>query len=200
MGQAVLERIFDPFFTTKPVGQGTGLGLSAVHGIMRSHDGAITVYSEPGKGTTFRLYFPAVEDALPEAPPARYEADRVRGERVMYVDDEAPLVYLTTRLLQRVGYTVTGFTDAAQAVVAFRNQPQDFDVVVTDIAMPGMSGFAFVRYVRGIRPDIPVIMTSGYVRPEDQDKARELGVRELIVKPDTVEELSAAIDRVFQDR
>jgi CheY-like chemotaxis protein len=167
---------------------------------MRSHDGAITVYSEPGKGTTFRLYFPAVEDALPEAPPARYEADRVRGERVMYVDDEAPLVYLTTRLLQRVGYTVTGFTDAAQAVVAFRNRPQDFDVVVTDIAMPGMSGFAFVRYVRGIRPDIPVIMTSGYVRPEDQDKARELGVRELIVKPDTVEELSAAIDRVFQDR
>ncbi|HEY5755136.1 MAG TPA: ATP-binding protein [Steroidobacter sp.] len=203
MDQATLDRVFDPFFTTKPVGRGTGLGLSVVDGIMRSHEGSVIATSEPGRGATFRLYFPAVEAALPETKRTEgtvaKQAVQGRGRRVMYIDDEDSLVYLMIRMLQKSGYVVTGFTDAEQALQVLRERPDAFDVIVTDLSMPGMSGFHVARAIREIRAELPVVVTSGYVRAEDRDTAKEVGVRDLVLKPDTVEELAGVLAKVFEN-
>ncbi|HLW78067.1 MAG TPA: ATP-binding protein, partial [Terriglobia bacterium] len=198
MDRATQERIFDPFFTTKPQGKGTGLGLSVVHGIMKSHGGGVTVYSEPGKGTSFRLYFPSAAGQAESRPAEEPQAERRRGEHVLYIDDESALVRLAKRGLERLGYRVTGFTDPLAALAEFRRRPREFDAVVTDLSMPGMSGFGLAEELLVVRPDVPIIATSGYVRPEDQDMARRLGVRNLIPKPDSLDELSRALDAVFR--
>ena len=198
MDSATLQRIFDPFFTTKPVGQGTGLGLSVVHGIVRSHQGLIAVDSEPGRGASFSLYFPAAARATQGEDGRLHEAAQGRGQRVLYVDDEDSLVYLATRVLQRLGYEVSGFTDPGKALQEFQAHPQGFDVVVTDMSMPGMSGFNLARALLAIRADIPVLMTSGYVRAQDRETAQKLGVRDLILKPNTVEELGYALEKLFK--
>lgn len=198
MDRATLECIYDPFFTTKGPGEGTGLGLSVVHGIMKSHDGGIAVYSEPGRGTAFRLFFPAAGSPVAIAQQAPRPEQRVCTERVLYVDDEQALVMLVTRTLGRLGYKVTGQTDPLAAVALFRSDPTAFDVIVTDLAMPQLSGFDLSSQILAIRPDIPIVMTSGYVRPEDQQRAVQLGVRDLILKPDTIDQLGRTLDRVLQ--
>jgi PAS domain S-box-containing protein len=197
MSRQTLARIFDPFFTTKQTG--TGLGLSMVHGIMKAHGGAVTVYSEPGRGSEFKLYFPAsaaspartVVHELPKLPKAG-------GQRVLYVDDDDALVLLTTRSLTRLGYSVTGETDPEMGLIRFLKDPSAFDAVVSDLSMPGMPGFDLVREIFKIRPELPVIMTSGFVRPEDQKTAAQLGVRALILKPNTNDELARLLDRIFR--
>ncbi|HKE95495.1 MAG TPA: PAS domain-containing protein [Povalibacter sp.] len=199
MDHATLERIFDPFFSTKPPGQGTGLGLSVVHGIVRGHEGAITVYSQPGKGSTFRIYLPVSAEIAPEPPRTEPAARGGAGERIMYVDDEDALVFLGERVLERLGYEVRGYTDPAQALKDFQAQPQDFDAVVTDLSMPGMSGFHLAQALLQIRPDLPIVLTTGYVRPEDKETARHRGIRELILKPDTIEELGRTLDRLLRE-
>ncbi len=198
MDRTTVERIFDPFFTTKPPGQGTGLGLSVVHGIVRSHDGAVRVYSQPGKGTTFRIYLPVGgRAAMDDASEAGAEA-RGAGEHVMYIDDEESLVFLGKRVLEKLGYRVTGFSDPSRALLAFQREPHEFDVVVTDLSMPGMSGFHLAGAMLKTRPDLPIVMTTGYVRPDDKEAARKSGVRELILKPNTIDELGKALDRVLR--
>jgi PAS domain S-box-containing protein len=199
MDADTMQRIFDPFFTTKPVGQGTGLGLSVAHGIMKAHDGAITVYSQPDKGTTFRLYFPAAgaQPATTSSPPRKLEAGN--GERVLYIDDDEAIVQLSTRILERLGYRVDGFTRPEDALAIFNERPHEFDVAVTDLSMPRMSGFELARELRKLRPDLPVLLTSGYVRPEDRVVARELGIHDFILKPNTVEELGHSLDKVFRE-
>ncbi len=198
---AILGRIFEPFFTTKPAGQGTGLGLSVVHGIMRSHGGAVVVESEPGRGSTFHLYFPASTEpaaATVAAPPA---ADiHGHGEHILYLDDEEPLVYLAVRFLERLGYRVTGYTRASEALDAFRADAQSFDLIITDFNMPGMSGMDVAQQLISIRPDAPVVLSSGYLRPAEIEKARSLGVREVILKPNTVEELGPLVQRLLSAR
>jgi PAS domain S-box-containing protein len=185
----ILDRIFEPFFTTKSPHSGTGLGLSVVRGILKNHDAAISVYSEPGKGTRFHLYFPATAaQAAPvsEAPKAPRKG---RGERILYIDDEESLVLLAGRMLERMGYRVSGFTDAAQALAAFEAAPGDFDLILTDLSMPGASGMDVAKAILSIRPDIPVLLATGYVRPEDVECARAIGIREVIWKPHTVGEM-----------
>src|SRR2546428_3540604 len=145
MTPATMEHIFEPFFTTKPQGQGTGLGLSVVHGIMNNHGGAVTVYSEPGKGTVFHLYLPAAQRVTEEAQARSHTVFRGQGQRVLYVDDEEPLVFLMTPMLEQLGYKVTGCTDPEKALEMFGSGPQDFDVVVSDLSMPGMSGVDLAR-------------------------------------------------------
>ncbi|HEY5808043.1 MAG TPA: ATP-binding protein, partial [Povalibacter sp.] len=199
MDRPTMERIFDPFFTTKPPGQGSGLGLSVVHGIMRGHEGAITVYSQPDKGTTFRVYFPVSTTGAMAQRPAPTATLRGRGERIMYVDDEDALVFLAERVLERLGYKVSGYTDPSQALRDFNAQPQDFDAVVTDLSMPGMSGFHLAQAVLQVRPELPIVLTTGYVRPEDKEKAGQCGIRELILKPDTIEELGRTLDRLLSE-
>jgi PAS domain S-box-containing protein len=197
MSRQTLERIFDPFFTTKQTG--TGLGLSMVHGIMKAHGGAVTVYSEPGRGTCFKLYFPATATApaqtVTHEPP---QLARASGQRVLYVDDDEALVMLTTRKLTRLGYEVTGETDPQVALARFRQDTSAFDAIVSDLSMPGMTGFELVREMLAVRANLPVIMTSGFVRAEDQMTAQQIGVRALILKPNTIDELGKLLERVFR--
>jgi PAS domain S-box-containing protein len=198
MDRATTERIFEPFYTTKPPGEGTGLGLSVVHGIMKTHGGVITVYSEVGKGTVFYLYLPAAQGAAEEVRTQQtQEESRGHGERVLYVDDEEPLVFLMTRLLTRLGYKVTGCTDPQKALETFRSEPHGFDVVVSDLSMPQMSGIDLARELLQIRPDMPILIASGYIRPEDNEGVRSLGLPDLLLKPDTIEGLSHSLHNVF---
>ena len=207
MDAALLGRIFEPFFTTKPVGQGTGLGLAVVHGVMRTHEGAVDVHSAPGHGSRFTLYFPVATDhdtaaaalPLPTAPaaPAPVEqAGAQRSHHVMYVDDDEALVFLVQRLLRRRGYQVSGFTDPHEATAALRADPQRYDLLVTDYNMPGFCGVDLVREARHIRPDLPVALASGYVTAEIEQAAMAEGARALIHKPNDVEELCATVDRL----
>jgi PAS domain S-box-containing protein len=209
MDSAILERIFDPFFTTKDVGQGTGLGLSVVHGIVKNHLGAIVVASAPGQGSTFELYFPACqEDAAGQeevhpdnsAAGTDGETPRGRGERILYLDDEAPLVGLSTRMLERLGYRVTGFTSAREALAAFRADVGAFDLIVTDHNMPSISGLDVARETRSLRPDVPVMLSSGFITNELRSLAARAGVCRLLGKPNTLEELAESVDSVLHHR
>jgi PAS domain S-box-containing protein len=197
MTRDVLERIFEPFFTTKPLGTGTGLGLAVVRGIIKSHDGAITVYSEPGKGTHFHLYFPVVEGAAAQAPLPPVAPIKGKGQRILYLDDEDALVLLARRLLERLGYQVAGFSSASEALAAFEAAPDQFDLVLSDLSMPGITGIDVARRVLEIRPDMPVLLASGYVRAEDVELARALGVREVIWKPATINEMGELLGRIL---
>ena len=186
-----LERVFEPFFTTKPVGQGTGLGLSVVHGIMRTHQGTVDVQSTPDTGTVFTLYFPVTQEikvaAMPDIP--KPKAVDGMGKRVMYVDDDEALVFLVQRTLTRKGFVVSTFTDPRLAVATLRDRPMDFDLVVTDYNMPGYSGVDLLHEARLIRPDLPIALASGYVTPEIEKSALAEGARALIHKPNDVDEM-----------
>lgn len=200
MDQVTLARAFEPFFTTKGVGTGTGLGLSVVHGIMKNYGGSVAVHSDVGKGATFQLYFPAAEktsESTSVGPTARKQAPRGNGGRILHVDDEEALVLVTKRRLEQMGYVVTGCTDPCEALEIFRSRPAAFDAVITDVSMPRLPGAEFVQAVRQIRPDVPVIMASGYLRPEDQAAAERLGIRELISKPFDLGELGWILHRLL---
>ncbi len=185
-----MQRIFEPFFTTKPVGQGTGLGLAVVHGIMRTHQGSVGVKSTPGKGSLFTLYFPPVESAAvdPQLEITFPSTVQGKGKHVMYVDDDEALVFLVERVLTRKGFKVTSFTDPRLASLALRERPHDFDLLVTDYNMPGFCGVDLLREARLVRPDLPVALASGYVTAEIEQRAIAEGVGALIHKPNDVEE------------
>jgi signal transduction histidine kinase/CheY-like chemotaxis protein len=199
--KALLQRIFEPFFTTKQVGQGTGLGLSVVHGVMRNHGGMVQVQSTPGVGSSFTLYFPASAEASAPAPAKPADAGAVHGEgkHVMYVDDDKALVFLVERALVRRGFRVSSFTEPHQAVAILRERAQDFDLLVTDYNMPGYCGLDLLRQARLIRPDLPVALASGYVTPEIEQDAISEGARALIHKPNDVDELCNTVQRLVQD-
>jgi CheY-like chemotaxis protein len=200
MSPEVLERIFDPFFTTKPPGQGTGLGLSIVHGIMRSCGGAVTVQSALGKGTSFHLFFPAAQETSATDGTATITGlSRGMGQRVLFIDDEDAVVRLGTLNLTRLGYRVTGCTDPATALKEFLRDPEGIDAVVTDLSMPGMSGFDCAREMLAIRPNLPIVLTSGYVRPEDEALARDIGIRAVRSKPAALSELGKTLGEVMGD-
>jgi two-component system, cell cycle sensor histidine kinase and response regulator CckA len=213
MDAETCARIFEPFFTTKPKGKGTGLGLATVYGIVTQSGGHIEVCSELGLGTSFRVFLPrhtgsgledladAPSDAeLPHrrsgvVPGAVSEALQAPGKRgrILHIDDEESLVQLTTRLLERLGYTVSGFTAPLAALAAFQEQPAAYDAVITDIAMPGMNGLQLVQALQKLRPDVPVVIVSAYFKPEDVREAQALGLQSFLVKPDTVEELGRVL-------
>jgi two-component system, cell cycle sensor histidine kinase and response regulator CckA len=194
-----LQRVFEPFFTTKPTGQGTGLGLAVVHGVMRAHQGTVGVRSTPGTGSVFTLYFtPAQGDVvstLQTAPKASLVDGR--GKHVMYVDDDQALVFLVKRALDRKGFKVSTFTDPLQASAALRANPHDFDLLVTDYNMPGFCGIDLLREARAIRPDLPVALASGYVTTEIEQSAYAEGARALIHKPNDVNELVDTVQRLI---
>ncbi len=194
-----LSRIFDPFFTTKPLGQGTGLGLSVVHGIMEGHDGAVVVESAPGQGTTFHLYLPAVEAPAPAietltTPPADVPQ---RPCRVLYLDDEDMLVELVRALFEPLGYRITGCTKPTEALALIRADPDGFDAVVTDYNMPEMSGLELARELANIRGTLPVVLVSGYLTPEDQAAALAAHVTKIIYKPTMLQELGPVLTQLL---
>ncbi|MBI4800876.1 MAG: response regulator [Desulfarculus sp.] len=182
MAPEVQQRIFEPFFTTKGVGQGTGLGLSVVHGIIKNHGGAISVQSQPGQGTTFRVFLPRVE--AEEERPAPEPAPVPRGTgTVLLVDDDAALADLGRIMMERLGYTVQAFTSSPEALAAFRFQPQVFDLVVSDNIMPQMTGTQLIGEIKAIRPDLPVALCTGNNEYIPRESLHSLGISRLIMKP-----------------
>jgi PAS domain S-box-containing protein len=194
---AVRDRIFEPFFTTRTTGEGTGLGLSVVHGIVTALHGAITVYSEPGQGATFRVYLPRCDAAAAEARgPA---APRGGRERVLVVDDEPALVSLGQRLLGRLGYRVTGLTSSREALALVRADPSAFDLVITDLTMPPPTGLELAEALRDLRPGLPVVLCTGFGDAVTADRAANLGITATAHKPFTSEGLAAVV-RAALDR
>lgn len=197
---AVVDRIFDPFFTTKQTGEGTGLGLSVVHGIVTDLGGAIRVETAPGKGTTFEIWLPVAG----EIPAPAAEADRAlrrgNGEIIMIVDDERPLVELAEEIVAQVGYEPVGFNASRAALDAFRAAPHRFDAVITDEAMPELTGIELARRVREIRPAMPVILMTGYGSAELMSEAARIGVSEVLRKPLRRADLADALARVLDIR
>jgi PAS domain S-box-containing protein len=201
MPETVIEHIFEPFFSTKPSGQGTGLGLSVVHGIVKAHGGFVAVRSQVGQGSRFQVFLPDVPGSVAERPPEpRTPRPPAPGVRVMYVDDEEPLVVLATRWLARLGYEVTGFSDSARALEAFKACPQDYDAVISDFSMPGISGLELVRQIMAVRRDIIVVMSSGYLEPEDRERAKALGALEVVLKPQSMAEFGRILHRILSER
>jgi CheY-like chemotaxis protein len=200
MNEATRQRIFEPFFTTKGQGVGTGLGLSVVHGIVQQMNGTISVTSSPGAGTTFELLFPEATGDVAAAAPVSPQLLRGNGEGVLYIDDEEPLVYLAVRMLTSLGYRASGFVRAEDGLAALRADPSAFDVVVTDYNMPGLSGLQVAKEVAQLRPDLPVLLTSGYINDELCKKAAELGVRHVVEKPDTIDGLCAKVHEVVRQK
>jgi PAS domain S-box-containing protein len=197
MDKETVARIFEPFFTTKPPGEGTGLGLATVHGILAAHGAAITVYSEPSKGTTFCVYIPAIEEGL-TAESVSEEAPIPGGnERILVVDDEEPLASLTGRALRRFGYEVVTFTNSADAAAAFRAHPEFFDLVVTDQTMPRMTGEDLAQAVMSIRPGVPVILMTGFSDVMSREKAEQVGVRAFLLKPASTLQIAKLVREVL---
>ena len=194
---AVLERMFDPFFTTKRVGDGTGLGLALVHGIVADFGGAIDVATQAGAGTTFTVWLPtAGETPRPLAEPAG-ELPHGNGETVMIVDDERALVALAEETLAALGYEPAGFDSSVAALEAFRAEPQRFDLVLTDETMPDMSGVELAREIRRVRPDLPIVLMSGYSGAQLTERARAVGVAELLRKPLVSRDIAEALARAL---
>jgi CheY-like chemotaxis protein len=190
----VKARVFEPFFTTRPFGEGTGLGLSIVHGVVKRLGGAIHVESAPGAGTTFEIWLPALAEGT-EADAAG-GADAVRGEgRLLVIDDEPMLVEVLERSLSRLGYRVRAFTSPLEALRVLEAAPAAWDAVVTDLAMPQLSGEEVARRVRALRPGLPVFVCTGNRRELDDEAAAALGVAEVLEKPVRASELSAALGR-----
>lgn len=197
MDGATLRRIFEPFFTTKRAGEGTGLGLSVVHGILRIHEGAIQVHSKRGKGTRFELYFPAAAGVVPSAgTKVCAVAARGIGQHILYIDDDNALVELFRRRLERLGYRVSGYVDAREALERLRADPAGFDLVVTDYNMPRMSGLDVARSIRSFRPALPVVLTSGYITDELRSQASAAGVEDVLLKPNSSGELHEVLQRL----
>jgi signal transduction histidine kinase len=195
---AVLERMFDPFFTTKRVGDGTGLGLSLVHGIVADFGGAIDVATQAGTGTTFTVWLPAAGETPRPAAEAAGELPHGDGETVMIVDDERALVALAEETLAALGYEPAGFDSSVAALEAFRAEPRRYDIVLTDETMPDLSGVDLAREIRRVRPDLPIVLMSGYSGAQLTERARAVGVAELLRKPLVARDIAEALARVLQ--
>jgi CheY-like chemotaxis protein len=198
MAPEIIERIFDPFFSTKKKGEGTGMGLSVVHGIVKSHGGTLTVDSNPGRGSVFKVFFPAVEsESVPDAKPADL---MVTGtENILFVDDEAFQADIAQNMLSRLGYRLTACTNSVEAMERFRHSPEKFDLVITDMTMPHMTGDVLAKELISIRADIPIIVCTGYSDRIDPDIAHEIGIRELLMKPVEMKDLAGCIRRVLDE-
>lgn len=197
MDAETIERIFDPYFTTKARGKGTGLGLAVVHGIIKSYGGAVEVKSEIGKGTTFEVFFPR---ATPELQPdAKETGDLQFGtERILFVDDEKILADLAENMLEYLGYQVVAKTDAVEALEAFESEPQNYDLVITDMTMPKITGDRLAKEIKAIRSEIPIIICSGYNEVLDKTKAKSTGISAYLMKPISLKDLSDCIREALE--
>ncbi|MET0987767.1 MAG: ATP-binding protein, partial [Steroidobacteraceae bacterium] len=199
MSPATVHRIFEPFFTTKPKGEGSGLGLSIVHGIVRAHGGAINVESAPGRGTSFHVFLPAdmrAQALAPEPEPVVTRCEHGANQHILYIDDEEALVFLMQRMLDRRGYRVSGFTDPAAAMEVFLAEDAHFDLVITDQSMPGRSGTDLAQQMLAARPGTRILLVSGYLRPDEIEAAKSIGIQEVVLKPNTIDEFVATVHRL----
>ncbi len=198
MSPEVMERIFEPYFTTKEVGQGTGLGLALVHSIVQASGGGITLASEPGEGSTFAVYFPRIEEQedeeTEEAPPLQ----KGKG-RILMVDDEVDIVNAAKIILEQAGYDVLTFTNSLEAWQTFQADPNRFDLLISDLTMPRLTGLELAKNILSLRPDLPIIICTGFSESISTEKARELGIKEVILKPLIPNNFTETIGKVLQN-
>ncbi len=195
----ILDRIFEPYFTTKPAAEGTGLGLATVHGIVTGHGGTVTVRSEEHKGSTFSVCLPAAPPSLREIRAIVEEPVRGGTERILVVDDEEPLTTMFERVLSSLGYRVTAMHNSPDALAAFKASPQEYDLVLTDQTMPGMTGYQLGQQMLGIRPDIPIILTTGYSDSAYRDATLLNGIRAFMAKPAETGDMARLVRRVLDE-
>ncbi len=199
MEAAVRERIFEPFFTTKHPGEGTGLGLSVVHGIVKEHEGVIAVESEPGRGTIFTIYFPAQAVIKGKDAASAAEIPQGAGERVLFVDDEEVLGHVAHKLLDQLGYQPFVFSSAEAAWSAIQENPEGYDVLISDLTMPVMTGLELASRVFQLRPDLPIILSSGNIAMMTRTELQAPGIRDLLAKPLNSQSLALTLDKVLHE-
>ncbi len=199
MSPDVLARVFEPFYSTKTTGEGTGLGLPMVRSLLRDHGGTVLIESEPGQGTLVKCFFPASAVATEDLPAVVVNGTvpHGHGERILFVDDQPAMAEVGARRLRSLGYEVATFTDAAAALAAFTEDPAAWDLLVTDHSMPAMSGLELAQAATQLRPDLPVLMMTGWTEDLPSDRVQAAGVKGLLVKPALLEELAAAVHAVL---
>ncbi|WP_419659005.1 two component system sensor histidine kinase, hybrid [Desulfosarcina variabilis str. Montpellier] len=194
----IIDRIFDPYFTTKATGKGTGMGLSVVHGIVKASGGDIQAFSQPGKFTEFQIYLPLVEMGVESGPPLLSQHHMPGGkERILLVDDEIMLVEMMHKVLEQLGYTVSAFHDSSDALNAFIKAPRAYDILITDMTMPGMAGTGLAKAVRKVRHELPIILCTGYNEQLCDENLDALGIKALIMKPVGMQQLAETIRTVL---
>lgn len=195
----IIGRIFDPFFTTKEVGKGSGMGLSIVHGIIKSCGGSISIESEPGKGTTASLFFPVVEGETDLDPKPVVQESPTGSERILFIDDEKSIVDMARGILVRLGYQVETKISPIEALELFRSKPDHFDLVITDMAMPNMTGDILVKKILTIRPDIPTILCTGFSERISEETANGVGIKAFLSKPLIMHEFAVTVRKVLDE-
>jgi len=198
MTPEIMDRIFDPFFTTKEPGEGTGMGLSMVHGIVKRHKGAMSVQSKPGKGTKFDFFFPIIENKEIEEVKSPSLITEGHGQ-ILFVDDEKDIVDMGKKIIENFGYQVVGVEDSMEALEIFKNNPDDFDLVISDITMPNITGEDFAKKILSIKPDIPIILCTGYSDIISERHAKKIGIKKYIMKPFSGQKIAEAINEVFNE-
>jgi len=196
---AIIDRIFDPYFTTKEIDKGSGMGLAVVHGIIKNHNGAIAVDSKPGEGTTFTILFPIAAEK-PRVKAKRLDEVALGKETILFVDDEQAITYMTGQMLERLGYEVKTQTSPVAALKLFQSKPDNFDLVITDMTMPQMTGVKLSEKLKDIRPDIPVILSTGHSSLIDKERAKEMGIAAYVMKPIVKRDIAKSIRKVLDER
>jgi len=194
----IMGKIFDPYFTTKEIGKGSGMGLAIVHGIVKSHKGFILVDSEPEKGTTFDIFFP-ITNEMPEVETQTTDELPLGNEKILFVDDEKSIVKMTGKTLQRLGYQVEIKTNPLEAIELFQSKSDQFDLVITDMTMPQMTGVKLKERLKEIRSDIPVIICTGHSSLIDEEKAKEMGITAFVMKPIVKQDIAKTIRKVLDN-
>lgn len=197
MDQQILARIFEPYFTTKVHGEGTGMGLSVVHGIIKSHGGAISAYSEPGRGSNFKVYLPVIEEIANETDIVPEDAIATGTEKILLVDDEKSVINVESEMLRSLGYQVVAYLTPHDALEEFIQHPDEYDLVITDMTMPKMTGDKFAMEIMAIRPHIPVIMCTGFSELINKEEAEQKGIRKFVTKPIAINSFARTVREVI---
>jgi CheY-like chemotaxis protein len=195
-----IDRIFDPYFTTKGIGEGTGLGLAVIHGIVSGHGGAITVYSIPGQGSTFNVFLPVAERDFECEGVSDSFAIPSGKERILFVDDEEILLEMGQTILERLGYRVVTFLDPFKALEAYRSDPRGFDLVLTDLMMPKMTGLVLTKQIKIINPDVPIILCTGFGHKFTTEEAEEIGFIGILSKPISKKDLALTVRKALDTK
>ena len=197
--EKIQGKIFDPYFTTKEQGKGTGMGLSVIHGIVQSADGSIQMNSVPGKGTEFHVFLPVMIRSTEQQETQTKEQIQHGTESILLVDDEDVIAILEKEMLERLGYSVVSRTSSVEALEAFRANPDKFDMVITDLAMPNMTGDKLASELVKIRPDIPILLCTGFSQMIPEEKANTIGIQGILMKPIVMKDLSDKMREVLDN-
>jgi len=198
MSEELIKRLYDPFFTTKDPDKGTGLGLSVVHGIIKSHGGTINVQSDPGKGASCNVFLPIVEKQIQPGVEISLQVP-TGNERILFVDDEKSIMDLGRQVLEQLGYLVEARSSSVEALELFKAYPDNFDLVITDMTMPNMTGAKLAHEIMQVRPDIPIILCTGFSQSINEDQALKIGFRAFIMKPISIERIARTIRQVLDN-